>query len=189
MFISLAIVQFGSFALKSGRVTPIYIDLRKIISSPDLMRYLGRLYLRELKRLPCDRVAGLPYAGLPFAFTVSILGSYPSLYPRKEAKAYGTKKLIEGIYEKGDSVVVLDDVITDGGAKEEFIEVLRDAGLRIEHVLVVIDREEGGKESLRCIGCELHALFTLRELIDYYYACCLITKDQYDQASQYLTCR
>ena len=105
-------IKFGEFTLKSGLKSPIYIDLRQIITYPKLLEQIGASYLPLLKQLSFDRIAGLPYAAIPIATAVSLQGNYPMIYPRKEVKTYGTKAEIEGEYHADETVVVIDDLAT-----------------------------------------------------------------------------
>ncbi|NTU56398.1 MAG: orotate phosphoribosyltransferase, partial [Anaerolineales bacterium] len=120
-------IKFGEFTLKSGLKSPIYIDLRRIITYPKLLQQIADAYLPVLRPLSFDRIAGLPYAAIPIATAISLAGNYPMIYPRKEAKSYGTKAEIEGEYHAGETVVIIDDLATTGRSKFEAIEKLTGA--------------------------------------------------------------
>jgi uridine monophosphate synthetase len=158
-------VKFGEFKLKSGIMSPVYVDFRGLISHPGTLRRIARAMVERLNGLEFDRVAGIPYAGLPIGVAVSLEGGLPMIYPRKEAKDYGTGKLIEGVFHEGETVVVLDDVITDGGSKIEAIKPLEEAGLVVKDVLIILDREQGGARLLADAGYRLHSLMTLSEAL------------------------
>jgi uridine monophosphate synthetase len=161
-------IKFGEFTLKSGLKSPIYIDLRQIITSPQLLAQIGAAYLPLLRQLKFDRIAGLPYAAIPIATAVSLQGGYAMIYPRKEAKEYGTKAEIEGAYQAGETAVVIDDLATTGGSKFEAIDKLVAAGLKVKDVVVLIDRQSGAKEALEQAGFRLHAVLTITAMLEHW---------------------
>jgi uridine monophosphate synthetase len=179
-------VKFGEFTLKSGRVAPVYVDLRVLVSDPEALRQAGEKLVEQLRTLAFDRIAGIPYAGLPLGVAAALLGGYPLCYARKEAKAYGTRQLIEGGPTAGERVVLIDDVITDGGAKLEATEPFRAAGLVVEDVLVLFDREQGGAELLARHGLRLHSCFTLRELLAAIRDAGRVPAETYERVMSYL---
>ena len=180
-------IKFGNFTLKSGLQSPIYIDMRQVISYPRLLGQIGAAYLPLLQKLKFDRIAGLPYAAIPIATAISLQGNYPMVYPRKEVKTYGTKAEIEGEYHAGETVVVIDDLATTGGSKFEAIEKLTGAGLVVKDVVVLVDRQSGAKESLEQAGFHLHAVLTITQLLDYWEKTGKVEKDKIEETRKFLS--
>jgi len=184
--LSAGCIKFGEFTLKSGLKSPIYIDLRQIITYPKLLAQIAQAYLHLLSTLHFSRIAGLPYAAIPIATAISMQGNYPMIYPRKEAKTYGTKAEIEGEYHAGETVVVIDDLATTGGSKFEAIEKLTSAGLIVKDIVVLIDRQSGAKESLEQAGYSMHAVLTITQMLDYWGKTDKVEKDKIEATRKFL---
>ena len=185
--LSAGCIKFGNFTLKSGLSSPIYIDLRRIISFPRLLAQIGDAYLPLLRNLTFDRLAGLPYAAIPIATAVSLQGDYPMIYPRKEVKTYGTKAEIEGEFHAGETALVIDDLATTGGSKFEAIERLTAVGLVVKDIVVLVDRQSGAKESLEQAGYSMHALLTITQLLDYWEETGKVEQDKIEETRMFLS--
>ncbi len=159
-------VKFGDFTLKSGTKSPIYIDLRLLASYPKLLSIAASAFRALIADLEFDRLAAIPYAALPIGTAISLQSGVPLIYPRKEVKEYGMRASVEGKFESGAKVLVIDDLVSSGESKLEAIAQLVSAGLMVEDIAVLIDREGGGQEKLANAGYRLHSVFKLSELID-----------------------
>lgn len=158
-------VRFGAFTLKSGQTSPIYLDLRRLVTYPAILRRVAQAYAEILRGLEFDRIAGIPYAALPIATAISLEMDRPLIYPRREVKDYGTKAGIEGVFAAGETAVLIDDLATTGETKIETIERLEAAGLTVRDIVVLIDREQGAGEYLAARGYRYHAVAGLRALL------------------------
>jgi uridine monophosphate synthetase len=159
-------VQFGRFRLHSGKESRIYIDLRVLVSYPHALRQVTAAYRKLLESLEFDLLAATPLAGLPLGTALCLDLNMPLIYPRKAAKSYGTGKNIEGKWHIGQTAVVIDDLVTSGDSILETIAALKAAGLHVDDAVVLIDREQGGRQLLEQQGYTLHAVLTLPRVLD-----------------------
>ena len=143
-------------------------------------------YAELARPLTYDRLAGVPYAALPVAAGLALQLGQPMIYPRKEVKAYGTGQTVEGDYRPGQVALAVEDVITLGGSLLKAIETLEGEGLVVRDVIVLVDRQQGGRENLAARGYALHAAVTLAELVAALHAEGLLLGEMYARVEVYL---
>lgn len=158
-------IKSGRFTLKSGIVSPIYIDLRESISYPLLLQSISEEMWKKTAHKKFDRVCGVPYTALPMASYLSIKYQCPMVMRRKEAKDYGTKKIIEGVFEKDHNCLVLEDLITSGASIMETITPLEDVGMQVSDIVVFLDRQQGGQKKVEDKGYCLHSVVTMEQVM------------------------
>ncbi|MCL2040061.1 MAG: orotate phosphoribosyltransferase [Bacteroidetes bacterium] len=160
----------GEFKLRSGIVSNQYFDKYQFESDPILLKEITKYFASMLnknhneKNIGYDFLAGLEVGGIPIATALGINMNIPMVFVRKNAKEYGTAKLVEGPDIKNKKLLIVEDVVTSGGQIIKSVQYLRNEGALITHAICVIDREQGGKEALKEIDIELLPLFTMDEL-------------------------
>jgi uridine monophosphate synthetase len=175
----LGCLLFGEYVQASGATFSYYIDLRKIISNPQTFQQVLRAYSEILKTLTFDRIAGIPYGSLPTATGLALMLNHPMIFPRKEVKAHGTRRVIEGNFNPGEKVVIVEDILITGKSAIEGAEKLKSAGLLVEDIVVLIDHEEGVKDKLKQQGYNAYSVLTISEITETLYESDRLTEEQY----------
>src|SRR3989338_779100 len=158
-------IKFGEFKLKSGIMSPIYLDIRVIISYPKLLQSVVALMWKKISDQHFDLICGVPYTALTIATVMSVEHNVPMVMRRKEVKEYGLKKAIEGNFQPDQNVLVVEDLVTSGSSVFETIAPLEHEGLKVTDIVVLIDREQGGRQHISKKGYNLHSVFTISEML------------------------
>lgn len=157
-------IQFGEFKLKSGEMTSVYLNLRKIIAYPNLLREIANHLWNVISGCKFDLICGVPYTALPIATCLSLDHQIPMIIRRKEKKEYGTMQLIEGEFNPGQRCLVVEDVITTGSSIIETANDLEKLGLQVIDTIALIDREQGGRQTLEK-KYTVHTVLSLSEIM------------------------
>lgn len=189
-------VEFGSFTLGRTVVnSPVYINPRLLINEPSTLRRLAKLIENEIKAgqarrrprfSPFSLVAGVPFGGLHLATAFSLASDVPMIYPRPLSSTGPKRHTIEGIFHPGQSVLLIDDLVTGGGSLVETVDLLEDAGLIVRDIIVLVDRQQGATERLHVRGINLVSLLCLKTMLNYYHETGLIEGAWYDRSMSYL---
>jgi len=157
----------GDFLLRSGKRSKYYLDKYRFETRPELLQPLGERIAAVVREHAADatRLAGPELGAVALAASASLASGLPFLIVRKAAKDYGTSKRIEGVYDEGECICLVEDVVTSGGALLESVEALREAGLVVHTAVCVVDREEGGADALARHAVRLRPLFRAGDLL------------------------
>jgi len=184
-------LKFGSFKLKSGVMSPYYIDLTWLLSSPLDFGYVINAVAEEIEPMVAsgkvNKLASIELKGALLAPSIAGKLRIPCLVVRKESKTYGvTDRIAGGEVKKGDRIVFFDDVITSGASKVEGIKLLEQAGATIEAVVVVVDREQGGRQELEKQGYKVKPVTTISEIAKNLVSAKALSVDKADDILEYI---
>ncbi|MGD0643551.1 MAG: hypothetical protein ABSA75_01450 [Candidatus Bathyarchaeia archaeon] len=184
-------LKFGSFKIKSGAISPYYIDLARLLSSPKQFCAIAEAAAEQVRRIMVadriDKLASIELKGALILPSIACKVNLPCVVVRKEEKAYGVTDRIAGAdVANGDNILFFDDVISEGLSKVEGIKPLQELGGNVKHLLVVINREQGGKENLEKLGFRVHALAKISEIVNSLYQNNHISKKQTDEVLAYV---
>jgi uridine monophosphate synthetase len=185
---NLECIKFGSFTLKNGKTSPFYINLRNIISEPEILKtiakivykeYIKKYHLNAIEKGEILSICGLPYAGIPLATYISCLYDIPLLLLRKEEKKYGTKQMIEGITSNTNKVILIDDIITSGSSIQESLKYF--SNLEILAIVTVIDREHK-----KIYDIDYKYLYKITEILHFLKLGKIINREEYETSLKFI---
>ncbi len=184
-------IKFGTFTIKSGATSPYYVDMARLLASPEDLCTIADLAADKIQELKAsqkiDKVASIELKGALIVPSIACRVNLPCIIVRKEEKAYGVTGRIAGAdVAKGDNILFFDDVISEGLSKVEGIKPLQELGANVKHLLVVVNREQGGKENLEKLGYKVHALAKISEIVNSLYRMKCISKEQADAVLDYI---
>lgn len=184
-------LKFGNFTIKSGATSPYYIDMARVLSAPKQLCVLAEVAAERIKEIaiasPIDKIASIELKGALIVPSIACKLNLPCVIVRKEAKAYGVTGRIAGAdVEKGDNILFFDDVISEGLSKIEGIKPLQELGATVKHMLVVVNREHGGKENLEKLGYNIHSLAKISDIVVSLSKEKHITQEQADKVLDYI---
>ncbi len=184
-------LKFGSFKIKSGATSPYYIDLARLLATPQQLCIIAEIASQKIKQISetekINKLASIELKGALIIPSIACNLNLPCVIVRKEEKAYGVTGRIAGAdVARGDNILFFDDVISEGLSKVEGIKPLQELGANVRHMLVVVNREHGGKEKLEKLGYKVHALAKITGIVDSLYREKHISKEQADKVSEYV---
>ena len=184
-------LKFGSFKIKSGVTSPYYIDLARLLSKPKHFCTIAEVATEHIRQImiseQIDKLASIELKGALIVPSIACQLNLPVIIVRKESKAYGVTGRIAGAdVVKGDNILFFDDVISEGLSKIEGIKPLQELGGNVKHLLVVVNREQGGKENLEKLGFKVHALAKVSELVNSLFQSARISKLQHQEVIDYV---
>jgi len=184
-------IKFGTFTIKSGAQSPYYIDMARLLASPKELCAIADAATKEIRDIMTteriDKLASIELKGALIVPSIACRVDLPCVIVRKEAKAYGVTGRIAGAdVDKGDNILFFDDVISEGLSKIEGVKPLQELGANVQHLLVVVNREQGGKESLEKLGFKVHALAEISEVVNALLHTGKISKVQADAVLAYI---
>jgi len=185
-------IKFGAFRMKlhetnpTAPLSPIYIDLRILRSFPKTMDAAIVLYIDIVKNLSFDILADVPTAATPIVAILSNRIQVPMISPRRDEKGHGIVRKIDGVFQPGQTALLVDDLITQAHSKLETIRSLEENGLKVNEVVVLVDREQGGPEQLEAAGYKFYSALKLSDILNFYLDSNKINQEQYQRTITYL---